>query len=121
MTWKRLAPVYQQVISKHVELSLCDQTRIELPDRTGCGIAWICEPRLPLLFAFRVGLFKNFTRDEGFTTNFKTGIDPLCLRFETQRHTTNRARILRDVFTDPSVATRYAAHQDSILVLQRKR
>src|SRR5688500_14061518 len=121
MSWKRLASVYQQVISKHVELSLCDQTRIELPDRAGCRIARIRDPRLSLLFAFRVGFFKNLTRDEGFTTHFKTGIDPLRLRFETQRHTAHRARVLRAIFTDPSVTTRYAAHQHSILVLQRKR
>ena len=44
-----------------------------------------------------------------------------ALRLETQRHAANRARILRHVFTDASVAARHAAHQQTIFVLQRQR
>src|ERR1700752_1807153 len=115
------ATIYEQIVGKHVELATRHQPGIELPDGTGSSIAGVLEERLALLFTFGVCSFKNGARNKHFAAHFKIGIDTLLLRLKTQRHAANRASILCDVFTDASIATRHATHQQTRVILQRQR
>src|SRR5690349_18801567 len=85
----------KKVVNKHVELAPRHQTRIELSNRTRRGIARIGKSRLALFLAFRVRLFKHVARNENLAAHFDVLVDQLRVRFEPQRNTANRARILR--------------------------
>src|SRR5687768_4236606 len=103
------AAAYEQVVNKHVEFSLRDQLRIELPDCARRCVSWIRKTRLASLFAFCIRASKYVERDEHLAANFERTIDLFRLRFEAQRHAANRSRILRNVFADTAVAARDGA------------
>src|SRR4030042_2510834 len=78
---------------------------MELPDRGGCCISWICKNRFPYLFSFAIKILKFFKLHDHFAPNFYTLRGWNFFSNELKRNGLNGAKILSNVFTIDTIAT----------------
>ena len=121
MSCKRFLIAGQHVISKHVEAPFGHHRRVELANRARGGVARIRKARLAFFLALRVNLFKDLPRQVRFAAHFDLAGCFLRLVAQPERHAANRAHVRTYVFAARAVAARNAAHEQSVLVVDRKR
>src|SRR5438552_3170432 len=117
----RLAVAREHIIGEHIQPPLSHHCRVELANRAGRGVARIRKPRLALFLALGVNLFKDFARQVSFAAHFDLVGYFLRSVPQPERHAANRAHVRTHVFAARAIAARDAAHEQTVLVVDRKR
>src|SRR5699024_7899854 len=99
---------------KQVQIALCRDSWVELPERTGSRISRIRKEGFPIFFAHFIKRFKRMMGHICFPAHFYRSFFR-----DDKRHASDRAQIARDVLPHLSISPRGTAHETSVLIQER--